>query len=90
MPAPVSSVAFNRDGAVVAAASGGGPVEVWDPKTGKQLLDTPLYGHNYAVLRMAFGVAHQLARAAPTQPCDYGIPPPAKQWPRRKRSQPLS
>jgi WD40 repeat protein len=59
--APVSRVAFNREGTIVAAASSAGSVEVWDPKAHKKLLDSPLQGHNSYVLSIAFGIAHQLA-----------------------------
>jgi WD40 repeat protein len=58
---PVFAVAFSRDATTVAAARATGAVDLWDPRTQKQLPDSPLHGHTGQVLSVAFGVAHQLA-----------------------------
>jgi len=60
---PIMSVAFNRDGTIVAAGREDGAVELWDVATRKPLPHSPLLGHTGQVFGAAFGVGSQLATA---------------------------
>jgi WD40 repeat protein len=58
------SVAFSRDGKVLAAGMGDSSVELWDPQSRKTLPPSPLRGHTSQILSMAFGPGPQLATVA--------------------------
>jgi WD40 repeat protein len=60
-PFPIATVAFSRDGKVIAAVHGNGAIDLWDADTRKPLQHSPLLGHTSVVFGVAFGAGDQLA-----------------------------
>ncbi|MBP1823164.1 PQQ-binding-like beta-propeller repeat protein [Mycobacterium sp. OAE908] len=60
-PFPIATVAFSRDGKVIAAVHENGVIDLWDADTRKPLPHSPLLGHTSVVFGVAFGVGDQLA-----------------------------
>jgi len=60
----ITTVAFSRDGHLVAAGRENGAVELWDITTRQALPTSPLVGEPSIVSAVAFGVANQLASGA--------------------------
>jgi WD40 repeat protein len=60
----ITTVAFSRDGHIVATGRDNGAVDLWDITTRKPLPTSPLVGETGIVSAVAFGAANQLASGA--------------------------
>jgi WD40 repeat protein len=58
---PIATVAYSRDGTVLAGAGADGDIRLWDATTRKELPHSPLPHQTGFAIGLAFGPAHQLA-----------------------------